>query len=245
VHHLPHKAERAALMMDSGILELLGSGQVFTSLSPEVLELKRKMLARAKDWERYFSFHFSPEQTPISFLTRGAKRLGIEFHVTRPGSEERPRQYQVYSVELIDRLIEEGMEKIEEVRSRYENKTAQELDEILGAKARQERKRVQRRRGEFPTGIREPDPLFMEVIAGEALDPLVVLTAEHQRGIDRLLDLRSQVEARTSLLEAALFRYLVAASALSMVEDLSIESVDEEQDNGELEEELPLDLAPG
>jgi hypothetical protein len=60
-------------------------------------------------------------------------------------------------VELIDRLIEEGMEKIEEVRSRYENKTA---------KARQERKRVQRRRGEFPRGIREPDPLFMEAIAG-------------------------------------------------------------------------------
>jgi chemotaxis regulatin CheY-phosphate phosphatase CheZ len=72
IHHLPHRADRAYLILDCGILELLSSLGVFTSASPEVLELKCKILARAKEWERQFSFHFTSEQAPISFLTRAA-----------------------------------------------------------------------------------------------------------------------------------------------------------------------------
>jgi hypothetical protein len=66
--------------------------------------------------------------------------------------------------------------------------------------------------------------------------------------LDGILEAKARQERKRVLMlrqEAELSRYLVAASALSMIEDLSIESVDEGDDGGELEEELPLDLAPG
>jgi hypothetical protein len=210
IHHLPHRADRAYLILDCGILELLSSGKVFTSASPEVLELKDKILARAKEWERQFSFHFTNEQAPISFLTRAAKCLAIKFHVSRPGTGDRLRQYQVYTPELIDRLIQEGMDKLEGVRVGYEGMTAEQLGKVVESK----RRSVEQR---YPEGTFD---------GMEYRDPLVALTAGCRGVIDRLLDLRSQVEARSALLESVMGRYLVASSTVSIVDDLDIESVD-------------------
>jgi chemotaxis regulatin CheY-phosphate phosphatase CheZ len=210
IHHLPRKADRAYLILDCGVLELLSSGKIFTSLSPEVLELKYKILARAGEWERQFSFHFSSEQAPISFLTRAAKCLAIKFHVSRPGKGDRLRQYQVYTPELIDRLIQEAMDKLEQVRSGYEGMTGEELDGIVENKRRSDNKQ----------GVALTDD------SAKLQDPLVALTAGCQGVIDRLLDLRSRVEARSVLLGSVMGRYLVASSTVSIADDLDIESAD-------------------
>lgn len=119
VHHLPHEADRAALILSSGVLELLDSGKAFTSLSPEVLELKRFVLERSEEWCRYFGYNFTADQAAISFLTRVAKRLGIRLCRSRPratsegGGSHRPYQYQVMTVELVNEQIEEAKEQLD------------------------------------------------------------------------------------------------------------------------------------
>ncbi len=242
VHHLPHKADQATLMLECGILDLLNSDQSFTSLSPEVLELKRKILAKAPAWERFFSFNFAPEHTPISFLTRAAKRLGVTFHVTRPGSEDRPRQYRIYTAKLLEQLLAEGMEKLHQAQAKYAGKPEGELDTILEKKERLERKRVEKRRGELPTGIGEPDYLFAEVIKLEAPNPVDLLTAEHRAEVDKLLDSWSQVDTRASLLAAALAKYGAGSSAVSIDDDFDLESTDDDEDFGEMGNRSSSDL---
>jgi energy-coupling factor transporter ATP-binding protein EcfA2 len=117
IHQLPHEADRAFLILDCGILDMLSGGQVFTSTSPEILELKRVILARAEEWCRYFGLNFTPEQTPISFLTRVAKRLGIKIQRSRAkgndDSSERPYLYQVYTPELVEKQIRLLTKKLE------------------------------------------------------------------------------------------------------------------------------------
>jgi hypothetical protein len=50
VHHLPGKAQRTALIKSSGVLALIHSvDEIFMSTSPQVLELKKAILARAAD----------------------------------------------------------------------------------------------------------------------------------------------------------------------------------------------------
>jgi hypothetical protein len=241
VHHLPHKADRAYLMLDCGILEMLTSGKIFSSSSPEVLELMRKILAKAKDWKRYFSFNFTPDQPPISFLTRAARCLAIKFHTSRPGTKDRPRQYQVYTTQLIDQLIAEGMEKLDEVRSRYANKTESELDRIVEDKSRAARLKFFRQYGRPMEGF-DSEEIFNEVISLERVDPLAILTADHHEQIEKLLDLRNQVKTRTSLLQAVLDKYLAATSTISINGDSYIEKVDEKEQSQKTTQKTVLSL---
>jgi hypothetical protein len=153
VHHFPRKAERAALILGAGILKLTNSDEVFTSFTPEVLELKRTILARAAEWKRNFGFTFEAHQTPISFLTRAAKCLGVKFHVTRAGSGDRLYQYQAYSLGLIDDLLLEVMEKLDLERAKYDGMTESELDQIVEAKANKSRQQFFRKYGRPPEGF--------------------------------------------------------------------------------------------
>jgi tRNA A37 threonylcarbamoyladenosine biosynthesis protein TsaE len=241
VHHLPHKADKAFLIRDCGILDLVSSSQLFTSLSPEVLELKRKILAKAAEWKRHFGFNFAPEQLPITFMTRAAKCLAVKFHVSRPGSEERIRHYQVYSLELIDELIAEALEKLEEEKAKYDDKTERELDQIIEGKANKSRQRFFRKYGRPPEEFESE--LFNQVIGFERVNPLDVLTAEYQERIDKLRDLYSREAARVTLLESVLARYAVASSSLSIASDSDIENVDEgvveERDGDRSSPDLP------
>jgi Domain of unknown function (DUF3854) len=131
IHHLPHEADRAGLILTSGILELLASGQKFTSTSPEVLELKRGILARSEEWGRYFGFNFTADQVPISFLTRVAKRLEVRLYRSRPGAagegDDRPYQYQVFTPELVDEQIQLVRERIDLCAPGAENRRDDEL----------------------------------------------------------------------------------------------------------------------
>jgi hypothetical protein len=159
IHHLPHEADRAALILSSGVLELLDSGKVFMSTSPEILELKRVVLARADEWRRYFGFNFTVEQAAISFLTRVAKRLGIKLHRSRSKGMvdgSRPYEYQVLTVELIEEL--------------------------------------------------EPE--------------------------DSIVEARSQLEVRSVLMKSALDRYAVVLSTLSIIDESTIETVDQVEKEG-------------
>jgi hypothetical protein len=119
VHHLPHEATRAALILSSGVLELLDSGRAFTSLSPEILALKLTILERSEEWCRYFGFNFAADQAAISFLTRVAKRLGVKLHRSRSRAvgidgAKRPYQYQVMTAELVAEQIEVVKEQLAE-----------------------------------------------------------------------------------------------------------------------------------
>jgi hypothetical protein len=242
VHHLPHKADRASLILDSGILDLAKSEQLFSSLSPEILALKKTILARAEEWKRYFGFNFEPHQTPISFLTRATKCLGVKFHISRPGTEERLRHYQVCTTELIDQLIAEARDKLDEERAKYDDKTECELDRIIENKIQRSRQNFIRRYGRTPEEF-EGEQIFNEVINLMWVDPLDILTVNEQERIDKLLALRSELEVRQSLLESVLARYAAAASVVSIDGDSDIENVDV---GGVLVvegEELPPDLA--
>lgn len=225
VHHLPHKADKGALIRDCGILEMVNSGKSFTFLSPEVLELMRKILAKANDWQRLFGFKFAPEQEPITFMTRAAKCLAIKFDVSRPGTEQRLRRYRVYTTELIDERLEEVMEKLDEERAKYDGKAECELDRIIERKIQKSRHNFIRRYGRTPEEF-EGEQIFTEVINLERVNPLDVLTAEYQARIDKLLALRSEVEIRASLLESVLGRYAAASSIVSIDGDSNIEMVD-------------------
>jgi Domain of unknown function (DUF3854)/AAA domain len=225
VHHFPRKAERAALILGAGILKLTNSDEIFTSLSPEVLELKRTILARATEWKRNFGFTFEPHQTPISFLTRAAKCLGVKFHVKRAGSGDRLYQYQAYSLGLIDDLLLEAMENLDLERAKYDGLTESELDRIVEAKANKSRQQFFRKYGRPPEGFEGEYELFNEVINFDRVDPLDVLTADAQESISKLVTLRREVEIRKSLLESVLARY-AAASVVPIDGDSNMENVD-------------------
>jgi Domain of unknown function (DUF3854) len=227
VHHLPHKADKAALIRGCGILEMVTSGESFTFLSPEVLELMRKILAKAADWKRLFGYNFAPEQEPITFMTRAAKCLAIKFDVSRPGTEGRLRHYQVYTTELIDERLEEVMEKLEEERAKYDGKTQDELDQIVDDREQKALAKFIRKHGRPPEGFHGEFEMFNEQMNMERVDSLDVLTAEHQARIDKLLALRSEVEIRATLLESALGRYAAAASIGSITGVTDIERMDD------------------
>jgi ABC-type oligopeptide transport system ATPase subunit len=244
VHHFPRKAERAALIKDSGILDLAKSEQLFTSLSPEILALKKTILARAEEWKRYFGFNFEPHQTPISFLTRATKCLGVKFHISRPGTEERLRHYQVCTTQLIEELIAEARDKLDEKRAKYDGKTESELDRIIENKIQRSRQNFIRRYGRTPEEF-EGEQIFNEVINLMWIDPLDILTVNEQERIDKLLALRSEMEVRQSLLDSVLARYAAAASVVSIDGDSNIENVDVAGVLVVEGEELPPDLATG
>jgi hypothetical protein len=253
VHHLPRKAQRTALIRSSGVLELIRNvNEIYSSVSPQVLELKRAILTRAADWQRYFGFHFEAHQTPISFLTRAAKCLDIKFHVTRAGvgvpregeRSYRPYQYQVLTPELIDGLVAEAMDKLDEARAKYDDKTQGELDKILEDKANKSRQRFFRKYGRPPEGFDGEFDLFNEVIDLQRVDPLRaarvcsevtsepcpaldVLTARELGRIDKLVALRTEVEIRKGLLASVLARY-AAVSVVSIDGDSYIENMDSE-----------------
>jgi tRNA A37 threonylcarbamoyladenosine biosynthesis protein TsaE len=226
VHHFPRKAERAALILGAGILKLTNSDEVFTSFTPEVLELKRTILARAAEWKRNFGFTFEAHQTPISFLTRAAKCLGVKFHVKRAGSGDRLYQYQAYSLGLIDDLLLEAMEKLDLERAKYEGMTEGELDRIVEDKANKSRQQFFRKYGRPPEGFEGEYELFNEVINFDKADPLDVLTADAQESIAKLVTLRCEVEIRKSLLESVLARYAAAASVVPIDGDSNIGNID-------------------
>jgi Domain of unknown function (DUF3854) len=244
VHHLPRKAQWATLIRTSGVLKLINNvNEIFTSASPQVLELKKTILARAADWQRYFGFNFEAHQTPISFLTRAAKCVDVKFRVTRSGVDDRHYQYQVLTPELIDGLLAEAKEDLELARAKYDDMTQGELERIIDDKSNKSREGFFRRYGRAPEEFEEK--LFNEVINLEQVDPLAVLTAGEQRAIDNLVGLRREVEVRKSLLGSVLGRYSAAASIVSIDSSSDIESVDVE---GILEEDgdyLPPDLATG
>jgi hypothetical protein len=201
---MDHKADQVFLIRDCGILNILYSEKSFTSVSPEVLELKQRILARVNDWEQQFMFNFSPEQSPISFLTRVGQCLGIKFRSSRPGSEDRIRQYQVYTTEPIDDVIEKGMKKLNKVRIHYEVK-----------KVRWRKKVVQ--------NITMYDSL-LKAIDMRPQDSF--LWADQEEELNRLLDLHSQVEVQINLLRLALDRYSSAIAEVSSDEGFNAKSMD-------------------
>jgi hypothetical protein len=79
----------------------------------------------------------------------------------------------------------------------------------------------------------------------ERVNSLDVLTAEHQKRIDKLLALRSEVEIRGTLLESALRRYAASSSIGSITSVSDIERMDGDGICGsEGDRSLP-DLATG
>jgi ABC-type cobalamin/Fe3+-siderophores transport system ATPase subunit len=245
VHHLPHKADKVALIRDCGILEMVTSGDAFTFLSPEVLALKGKILAKAAHWKRHFGFNFAPEQEPITFMTRAARCLTIKFDVSRPGTEQRLRHYRVYTTELIDERLEEVMEQLEQERAKYDGKTENQLDRIVDDKEQKSRAKFIRKHGRPPEGFHGEFELFNEVMNIERVNSLDVLTAEHQKRIDKLLALRSEVEIRAILLESALRRYAASSSIGSITSVSDIERMDGDGIEGLRRDRSAPDLATG
>jgi hypothetical protein len=202
---MDYKVDQVFLIRDCGILNILYSGKSFTSSSPEVLGVKQRILARVSDWEQQFSFNFSPEQAPISFLTRAAKCLGIKFHVTRSGVDDRLYQYQVCSLGLIDDLIDKGMKKLDGVR----------VDDEV---------KKERWRKKLVKNITMYNSLLANTINLRPQAPF--LWADQEEELNRLLDLYSQVEIQANLLKSALDCYSAAIAEVSGIEGLASKSTD-------------------
>jgi hypothetical protein len=229
IHHLPHEADRAGLIFSCGILEILKSDQAFHSLSPEILELKRKILAKADEWSRYFGFNFAPEQPAISFLTRAGRRLGVSFYSSRPGGEgeERPRQYRVYTPELIDHHLTMATEEINQMRLnqvQMELKVT-ELSELAWCQARS----VEQEQS-INNLATEGNDLWQTIQAtGQVISAIERLTLRlegQEQQLFRLMEIRGCIDVRELLLSAVLERYAAIASTISLEENPSIESVD-------------------
>jgi ABC-type oligopeptide transport system ATPase subunit len=253
IHHLPHEADRAGLMLTSGILDLLVAGRIFTSTSPEILALKRTVLDRADEWGRYFGYNFSPEQVPISFFTRLAKRLAIPIHCSRPGGGDRPRQYQVLTIDLVDRRVEIVQEKINQLRASHQQKSERvaELTQLATDRDRRHQASEQR----FQDGEISFDLLTRrERLVGEAVKATGQAIASGDRLLDRisaqeqclakLFDTRSRIEVRVCLLVSSLARY-EAMSTVSISKVSSMETVDAVEKENQNRANSPPDLATG
>lgn len=235
IHHLPHDADRAGLLITSGIMEMLSGDLVFTSTSSSVLDLKEKILAKADEWSRYFGFNFTADQSPISFLTRAAKRLGFKFQRSRPGGLDRPYQYRVYTPDAIEEQIQKTRERAEQLRLSQIEKS--ENISALGQLATDRDVSLQAIAGQLQAGLssielfERQERLLMEAIEAtgrtmDESDKLAIKIAALDEKIAQLLDVRSQIEVRSSLLQAALARYSAMTSTLSIDNSLINKSVD-------------------
>jgi hypothetical protein len=97
----------------------------------------------------------------------------------------------------------------------------------IGCKEQKSRAKFIRKHGRPPEGFEGEFELFNEAMNMERVNSLDVLTAEHQKRIDKLLALRSEVEIRATLLESALGRYAASSSIGSITGVSSIEKMDE------------------
>lgn len=249
IHHFPKEADRAALILTSGILDLLVAGRIFTSTSPEILELKRTVLDRAAEWGRYFGYNFLPEQVPISFFTRLAKRLEIPIHCSRPGGGDRPRQYQVLTIDLVDRKLEAVQEKINQLRTSYQQKSDRVAELTQLATDRDRRHQAAEQQGISLDLLAQRERLVEEAVkaTGRAIasgERLLDRIAAQEQHLSQLFNSRSRLGVRASLLDASLARF-EAMSTVSIDKTLDIEIVDAVKAENQNRANSPPDLATG
>jgi Domain of unknown function (DUF3854) len=223
LHHLPTAAQKAILIDQCGILNLL-DGQKYATDSPEMLEFKEKCLNLSDSFHKFMGLTFTAEQTPATFLRRLANRLKITLKMTRPGTfgVNNPRVYQAYTSESIAEDIQAAQLKLAEKQAELSqaeslNKQAHlrmkqlEVDSVLGGLLDEETTRL----------MKSID------VSGKSIDQLdKSITAQIER-LKELNHVASQVAVRKDLLAAALKRYQVI-SEVSMNDFNNIETSDME-----------------
>jgi hypothetical protein len=137
------------------------------------------------------------------------------------------------------------MEQLEQERAKYEGKTENQLDKIVDDKEQKSRAKFIRKHGRPPEGFHGEFELFNEQMNMKRVNSLDVLTAEHQKRIDKLLALRSEVEIRATLLESALGRYAASSSIGSITSVSDIERMDGYGIYGGVGDRSAPDLATG
>ncbi len=112
-HHLPKNMQRAFLIDAVQILPML-LGQRYLADSDELRELKERCLVHQKDFKKYFRLDFGSGQTPASYFTRLARKLGHNIHRTKPGTGS-DRVY-CYGVHTEDSLVDQIDTRREELQ---------------------------------------------------------------------------------------------------------------------------------
>jgi hypothetical protein len=221
LHHLPTAAQKAILIDQCGILNLL-DGQKYATDSPEMLEFKEKCLNLSDGFHKFMGLTFTSEQTPATFLRRLANRLKIILKMTRPGKfgVNNPRVYQAYTSEMITEDIQAAQLKLAEKQAELSqaeslNKQAHlrmkqlEVDSVLGGLLDEETSKL----------MKSID------VSGKSIEQLDKgITAQIER-LKELNNTASQVAVRKDLLAAALKRYQ-AISEVSMNDFNNIETSD-------------------
>jgi hypothetical protein len=86
-HRLPKRGNQAQILADIGILELIESGEEYSSQSQRVQDIAVKALIRERHLWQFFNLNINEGQTPVEIVHKILKRLGFEVdREERPGA---------------------------------------------------------------------------------------------------------------------------------------------------------------
>jgi hypothetical protein len=125
VHHFDKTAQRVALMLQVGILDLLT--EEYSQYSPELIKLQKDCVDRARNFKRFFGLNFNLDQSPTEIYRRLLSKLSLKtLPPRRPGADpadpnqKRPRFYRVATQSLVEAEIEQTTDKIEILKAQIE-----------------------------------------------------------------------------------------------------------------------------
>ncbi len=111
-HHLPKQLQQAWLIQQVGILPML-QGQRYLATDEELQELKDRCLKLQWWFKKYFRLDFNEDQSPASFFTRLARKLGYVVYINKPGTGDgRVYCYGVETVESIAERVDAGKQEL-------------------------------------------------------------------------------------------------------------------------------------
>jgi Domain of unknown function (DUF3854) len=126
-HHLGYEYQRVKLLIQSGILDLLGG--LYSKDSPEILQLQAFCLKYRREFKQYFKFDFTEIKSPISYWTVLIRKLGLLYRDKKMG-KERTRHYFVLDLDTARANFDRYSEKVLELEEDVAAKITQIEEEI-------------------------------------------------------------------------------------------------------------------
>ena len=141
VHHFDKTAQKVALMLEVGILDLL-DGE-YCKDSPALIKLRADCVKRGPEFKRFLGLNFNLDQSPTEIYCRLLSKISLKTLSRRPGvnkedpKKERPRYYFVATLPRTEIAISETLDKIEQLKDELEN-----LPTLLASALEKENERI-------------------------------------------------------------------------------------------------------
>lgn len=125
VHHLDKTVQRTALMLQVGIIDLL-AGE-YCNHSPELIDLQKDCVDRARDFKRFFGLNFNIKQSPTEVFCRLISKISLKTLCRRPGAnphdpeKERPRYYRVATLPEVEGVLKETVDRVDVLKGQIDS----------------------------------------------------------------------------------------------------------------------------